>query len=123
MVDCVSDATGSCMEKPTRVEKVQEQGGVYCDTVPTWSTLASFKAHTLDTLSPSLPLATSVAKVSCTRSHLACKVCKAYLTAIGAYRLRHALPEHGAEDIVLRTVLGGDIMSDSTSALTVIPTN
>ncbi len=30
MVDGVSDATGSCMEKPTG-GKVQEQGGLICD--------------------------------------------------------------------------------------------
>ena len=40
----VSDATGSSMEKPT-VEKVQEQGGVFCDSVTTQSTFAAFKTH------------------------------------------------------------------------------
>ena len=56
MVDGVSDATGSCMEKQL-VEKGQEQGGVYRDIVPTWSTFAGFKTHTLYTRSPSLHLA------------------------------------------------------------------
>ena len=39
MVDDVSDATGSCMEKPTG-EKVQEQGGLFHDSVTTLSTFA-----------------------------------------------------------------------------------
>ena len=42
MVDGVSDATGSCMEKPTG-ENVQEQGGVFCDSVTTQSTFAAFQ--------------------------------------------------------------------------------
>ena len=44
MVDGVSDATGSCMENQL-VEKVQEQGGVFCDSVTTRSTFAAFKTH------------------------------------------------------------------------------
>ena len=44
MVNCVSDATGSCMEKTTG-EKILEQGGVYRDIVLTRSTFAGFKSH------------------------------------------------------------------------------
>ena len=40
MVDGVSDATGSSMEKPTGGKKIQEQG-VFHDIVPTQSTFAN----------------------------------------------------------------------------------
>ena len=56
MVDCVSDAAA---QNKQLVEKVQEQGGVFRDIVATQSTF-TFKTHTLDTLSPSLHLATSL---------------------------------------------------------------
>ena len=68
MVGCVSEATGSCMEKLT-AGKVQEQGGVFHDSVTTRSTFAGFKTHTLYMLSPSLHLATSVAKSWYTHAH------------------------------------------------------
>ncbi len=44
MVDGVSDATGGCMENQL-VEKVQEQGGLFRDSVTTQSTFAAFKTH------------------------------------------------------------------------------
>ena len=44
MVNGVSDATGSCM-KNQLVEKVQEQGGVFSDSVTTQSTFTAFKTH------------------------------------------------------------------------------
>ena len=44
MVDGVSDATGSHMKKKL-VEKVQEQGGIFSDSVTTQSTFAAFKTH------------------------------------------------------------------------------
>ena len=57
MVDCVSEATDTCMENPTG-GKVQENGGVFCDTVK--SILHSLASrHTWDALSPSLHPATS----------------------------------------------------------------
>ena len=58
MVGCVSDVTGSCIENQL-VEKVQEQGGVFRNI----TTFAGLKTHTLDAFSPSLRLATSVAKL------------------------------------------------------------
>ena len=42
MVDSVSDATGSCMENQL-VENVQEQGGLFSDSVTTRSTFTAFK--------------------------------------------------------------------------------
>ena len=44
MVDCVSDATGSCTESQL-MEKVQEQRGVFCDSVTTQSTFTALKRH------------------------------------------------------------------------------
>ena len=46
MVDSVSDATGSSMERLTGAE-VQEQGGVFRDSVTTWLTFAGFKTYVL----------------------------------------------------------------------------
>ena len=42
MVDGVYDATGRCMEKPTG-GKIQEQGGVFHDSVTSQSTFAAFQ--------------------------------------------------------------------------------
>ena len=44
MVHCVSEANGSCMENQP-VEKVQEQVGVFRDSVTTWSIFIAFKTH------------------------------------------------------------------------------
>ena len=68
MAACVSVVSGSCMENQL-AEKVNEQGGVFCDMVTTQSTFASFKTHALDTLSPTLHLATSLTEVAYTHAH------------------------------------------------------
>ena len=69
MVDDVSDATGSCMEKPTGGKSPGTRRCIPCQcNKPSQHSLPS--RHTLDTLSPSLHLATFDAALLSWPQHL-----------------------------------------------------